>query len=85
MRMPAQTSNPNPTPRDCVDRVGRIWSRCTRIQCAGLLHIALRYGERENATNAWIESLAMMAWPELGESLQRDIASAVLALESVFR
>ena len=60
---------------------GRVWSGLTRIQCAGVLHIALRYGERESDTNAYIDSMANLAWADLGRPLQADIASAFLELQ----
>ncbi len=63
---------------------GRVWANLTRLQCAGVLHIALRYGERQTTTNALIESLANLTWPDLGRPLQLDVTRALLELQKSF-
>lgn len=67
-----------------IDWAGRVWAQLTRLQCAGILHIALRYGDRENTTNALIETLANLTWADLGRPLQRDVTCALSALRSLF-
>lgn len=62
---------------------GRTWGNLTRQQCAGVLHIALRY-ERSTDSNAYIESMSNLAWSALGHPLQLDITRALLALEKAF-
>lgn len=63
---------------------GRVWGSLTRLQCAGILHIALRYGERQTDTNAYIESMANLTWPDLGRPLQLDVTRALLELQKSF-
>ena len=75
--MPDDVTDPNPK----LPWAGAIWSRLTRLQCAGVLHIALRYGERTDATNGLIESISNLAWADLGRPLQLDVTRALLALE----
>ena len=63
---------------------GRVWANLTRIQCAGVLHIALRYPERREHTKAYIDSMANVAWPDLGRPLQLDVMHALRELQSNF-
>lgn len=77
-----------PNPADPTDTnnlawAGRVWGNLTRLQCAGILHIALRYGERQADTNAYIESMALLAWPHLGRPLQLDVTRALLELHAL--
>jgi hypothetical protein len=60
---------------------GHVWGALTRLQCAGILHIALRYGERREHTNAYIDAMANASWPHLGLPLQLDVTRALLELE----
>ena len=78
-----------PTPKtsntpEQIDWAGRVWGNLTRLQCAGLLHIALRYGERGDTTNTYIETLANLTWPDLGRPLQLDITRALVELRTLF-
>lgn len=75
----AQINNPD------RERAERAWSSMNRLQCAGILHIALRYGERQTATNAFIESTAALPWAALGVPLQEDVTFTLLQLERLFR
>jgi hypothetical protein len=60
----------------------RVWDGLSRLQCAGVLHIALRYGERAEHTNAYIDTVSEMAWKSLGRPLQLDVLRALLALQT---
>lgn len=80
--MPDDSSDP--TLSSNLSWAGLVWRRLTRLQCAGVLHIALRYGWRETDTNAYIDSMAMMAWAELGPPLQIDVTRALLDLQRTF-
>ena len=76
---------PDDIPPDVkVTWAGRVWGNLTRIQCAGVLHIALRYGERRPDTNGYIEAMSMLAWPDLGRPLQFDVTCALLELQKSF-
>lgn len=81
--MSNQITQTSDSPED-IAWAGRVWSHLTRLQCAGILHIALRYGDRETTTNALIESLANLTWDDLGRPLQRDVTCAFAALRSLF-
>jgi len=61
---------------------GGVWKQLTRLQCAGVLHIALRYGERATDSNAYIDSMSNLAWPDLGRPLQEDVTRALVQLSS---
>jgi len=77
--MPDNSLHPTLTPH--LAWAGRTWGNLTRLQCAGILHIALRYGERREHTNAYIEAMANVAWLDLGVPLQLDVTLALLELE----
>jgi len=63
---------------------GRVWGNLTRLQCAGVLHIALRYPERREHTNAYIDVMANVAWMDLGRPLQLDVTRALRELQGAF-
>lgn len=81
--MPTQTTDLTPTPAELY-WAGRVWGNLTRLQCAGILHIALRYPDRAEHTNTYIDAMANVAWLDLGHPLQRDITRALLELRSLF-
>lgn len=82
--MVVDPSHPTSNTPDEIDWAGRVWANFTRLQCAGVLHIALRYGDRQSTTNALIETLANLAWPDLGRPLQLDVTRALLELRRLF-
>jgi hypothetical protein len=75
---------PDPGISNKLSWAGRVWANLTRTQCAGVLHIALRYGESQDATNRFIDRLAMLAWGDLGQPLQLDVTRALLELQTIF-
>jgi hypothetical protein len=74
---------PNPTsdPPELI-WAHRVWDGMSRLQCAGVLHIALAYGERQEHTNAYIDTVSEMAWKSLGRPLQLDVMRALLKLQA---
>jgi hypothetical protein len=77
--MPSDT---DPTLTSKLVWAGYVWKTLTRLQCAGVLHIALRYGERQEHTNAYIDAMASVVWPDLGRPLQLDITRALIELDT---
>lgn len=66
---------------DELDWGGRVWRSLSRIQCAGVLHIALAYPERQRESNAFVESASTLQWTDLGHTLQADITVALQKLK----
>jgi hypothetical protein len=54
------------------------------FECAGVLHIALRYDHRTPRTGEYIETMSMLPWLGLGYPLQRDVTRALLSLRDHF-
>lgn len=74
----------DPDPTSNITWAGGIWRGLTRLQCAGVLHIALRYGEHAEGTNRYIDSMSQLQWGELGRPLQLDVTRALLELQKAF-
>lgn len=77
-------SNTTPTPEQNA-WAADVWSQLSRIQCAGVLHIALGYGERQAQSNAYIDQMALLAWGGLGFPLQQDVTRTLLRLQLLLR
>lgn len=77
--MPTDTQVPTET---TFEWAGQVWSKLTQQQCAGVLWIALRYDQtRASAhTIAYIETMAGLAWRELGRTVQTDLANTLQQL-----
>jgi len=76
---------PDSSPQDITSNLawaGGVWKQLTRLQCAGVLHIALRYGERTTDSNAYIDSMSTLPWSGLGRRLQEDVTHALVQLSS---
>ena len=74
---------PDPALTHDLTWAARVWGNLTQLQCAGVLHIALRYPERREHTNAYIDCMANVAWSDLGRPLQLDVMRALLELQSI--
>jgi hypothetical protein len=79
--MPRPTSD---APLENLVWAQRVWDCMSRLECAGVLHIALRYGERQEHTNAYIDTVSEMEWKSLGRPLQLDVMRALLKLQAHF-
>jgi hypothetical protein len=77
-------TEPDPALTNNLIWAGQVWNRLTHLQCAGILHIALRYPERQEHTNSYIDVMANAAWTDLGRPLQLDVTRALLDLRTAF-
>lgn len=82
--MPAETHRLSD---NTLEWSGRVWSKLTQQQCAGILWIALRYDQARAPANTitYIETMAGLAWAELGRTLQTDLAKTLQQLFSLMQ
>lgn len=78
--MPEETQKP--TSESALAWAASVWARLTARECAGVLWIALRYDVHTASptTTNYINTMAQLAWVELGHALQVDIARTLASL-----
>lgn len=64
-----------------------MWGQLTQQQCAGVLWIALRFDQKEAPPHilAYVDTMSVLAWRELGRNLQHDLCSTFQRLLSALQ